>query len=169
MSIIQEAWDLLNRMVEESNNANIIKISVLVESVNEGPVLEGLPSGDRADTYDDQTLEDWYDFASTVEGIVDNFCKVVNVSMSHNPDSLSEYIDFYSLDEQGNQKDYLIDLRLSDHPATKNAQTLRKRKVAKINPNFILKSVTVNDKTFKSYDEAIKYIRNMLTKEFIKK
>lgn len=167
MSIIQEAWDLLNKIVEESSdNKNIIRINAVVECTDKDYIIEKLPSGNRVGEYDEQTLDDWYDFASTVEGIIDNFCEVVHVSSSNNPDSLSEYIDFYSIDEQGTPKDYLVDLRLSDHSPTKNTQPLRKRKASRINPKFVLKTVTVNDKTFKSYDEAIRYIRKMLTKEF---
>lgn len=153
---IHRAFELLNEMVEESNKPEIIRIDVIVESSNK------LNEEETSNKYDEQTLEDWYDFASTIEGIVDNLCDVVNISLSKNPDSLSEYIDFYLLDKDGNRKNYLIDLRLSDHGSTTNARRNRVRKVKKIDDNYELMSIIVKDKSFDSYHKAIEYLRKIL-------
>lgn len=161
MLTIGEALNLLNEMATEEEKARIITIDVLVES----DLDEDLPSGNINDKYDEQTLDDWYDFAETVEGIIDNFCDVVDISLSKNKESISEYISFYSYDENGNRKNYLVNLRLSDHGKTNRGRETRKRKVSKIDPNYMLKSVIINNKQFKSYDEAIQYIRKILAKD----
>ena len=163
MNIIQEAFEKLSKLSEEDSGVKVIKINVVVEPES---LYEGLPDG--SGIYDEQTLEDWYDFAATIEGIINNFGEIANISLSNHSNSLSEYIDFYSLDENSNRKNYLIDLRLSDHKATTSAKELRKKRVSKIDTNYVLKSVIVNDRQFKSYGEAINYIREMLAKELVR-
>ena len=155
---LREAFKVLNELMDEADKPEIIKIEVIVQPVD---ITEGLPDPSSG-KYDEQTLEDWYDFASTVEGIVDNFCDVVNISLSKNPDSLSEYIDFYVYDEEGNRKNYLIDLRLSDHGGTENARQVRKKHAKKIDNTFILRSIIVNNNTVKSYNEAVQKVRKLL-------
>ena len=148
----------VNESVEDKLN---IKVEVLVEP---NFVDEKMVSGNIEDKYDDQTLEDWYDFASNVEGMVDRKFIVVNINMSKREDSLSEYIDFYKKDENGDKKEGVIDLRLSDHKSTQSARQNRKRKVSKIDKDYKLVSVIVNDKHFDSYDEALKHIEELLNK-----
>ena len=160
---LQEIFEKLNTIDEEELSRIHVEVIVEKNYLNE----DKLPSGDKSVKYDEQTLEDWYDFASTVEGIVDNLSDIVNISLSKNPDSLSEYIDFYIYDAEGNRKNYLIDLRLSDHGQTNNARSNRKRKVAKIDSNYILKSIIVNDKIYHSYSQAIQAVRELLAKEII--
>lgn len=143
----------------------LLKIEAIVKPVED--IHEELPSGNQNEIYDEQTLEEWYNFASTVEGIIDNFCDVINVSLSKRVDSLSEYIDFYSYDEDGNRKNYLVDLRLSDHRSTYNSRSNRIRKVKRLNTNYELIGVVVNNKTFKTYSDAIKYIRKILAKYLV--
>ena len=157
---LNEAIKSLYELADEEDRPEIIEIFVTVKPES---LEEGLP--DKSGTqFDEQTLEEWYDFAATVEGIIDNYCDVVNISLSKNPDSLSEYIDFYSYDENGNKKNYLIDLRLSNHGATHLARETRKRHAKKIDQNFELESIIVNNETFKSYHDAIVYLRKMLAK-----
>ena len=151
------------RLAEDINEYDsIITINTYIP-INK--IKEELPSGNIEDKYDEQTLEDWYDFVGTIEGIIDNICKVVNISLSRNENSLSEYIDFYVYDKDGNKKNYLIDLRLSDHPSTQGARQTRRRKVKQIDINYILKSAIVNKNTFNSYNEAIFYIRKLIAGE----
>lgn len=161
MHDLYEAIRLLNKL--DSKEPEVIKITVIVNK--DDSIEERLPSGNKDEVYDDQTLEDWYDFANTIECTIDNFCDIVNMSISKNPNSLSEYIDFYVYDENGNKKDYLVDLRLSDHKATTNARELRKKNAHKLdsNPGFV--TVLVNDKQFDSYDQAINYIRSTLARK----
>ena len=138
------------------NKQKIIEVEVIVEPI----IDEAIPSGKG--NYDDQTLEDWYDFAATIEGIIDNFCDTVKISLSKNPDSISEYIDFYSYDENGNKRNYLIDLRLSDHGSTVSARKVRAKHAKKLNTNYRLESIIVNGSTVKSYNEAIKKLQEIL-------
>ena len=141
---------------EDKQNDFNINIEVLVE-----PKLgEDVVSGNPEDKYDDQTLEDWYDFASNVEGLIDKIGTVVNVSESKQ--SLSQYIDFYAKDKDGNKLNGLVDLRLSDHKSTSNARKLRKKKAQKLDPHFRLVSVIVNKKQFDSYEDALIYIEKLL-------
>lgn len=140
------------------------KIEIKIEVIVSNEVEESIVSGNPEDKYDDQTLEEWYDFASNIEGIVERQFIVKNISLSKQPESLSEYMDFYRKDKDGNQKDGLIDLRLSDHKSTANARQLRKKKASKIDKNYRLMSVIVNKKQFDSYEEALHYIEELLNK-----
>lgn len=137
-----------------------INVDVIVENAS---ISEKLPDGSKV--YDEQTLEDWYDFASSVENIVDNLTDTVNISLSKTRGSLSEYIDFYVYDLNGNKKNYLIDLRLSDHKQTTNGRTNRKNKASKIDSNFILKSIIVNDRQYNSYSDAIFAVKKLILDE----
>lgn len=147
-------------MEQQDEKPSIISIEV----IRQPALAEGLPSGKLEDTYDDQTLGEWYDFADTIEGIVAKLGNVVSVSMSSQSDSLSDYIDFYMVDAEGNQKAGLIDLRLSDHPITANGRTTRKRRASKIDPDYTFINLTVHDKStqFHSYWQAEQYLRKEL-------
>lgn len=162
---LKEAFKLLDELSSEEDKHEIINIDVCVECAD---IDEDLPSGNINDKYDEQTLEEWYDFAANVEGIIDSLGEVVNVSLSKQPDSLSEYIDFYSFDKNGNKKNYLIDLRLSDHAATSNSRRTRKHHVSKLNPTYEMFSIIVNNNSkFKSYSEAINYLRQYLVNKLM--
>ena len=136
--------ELLEEAKEEAKRNFNIDVEVLVES----NIDEDIVSGNAEEKYDDQTLEDWYDFASNVEGLIEKVGTIVNVSQSRQ--SLSQYIDFYTKDKDGNNLTGLVDLRLSDHKSTSNARAYR------------LVSVIVNGKYFESYEEALVYIENLL-------
>ena len=155
-----EAIEKLYEMDESEGKPERIKITayICLEQLD-----ESLPhKGDRV--IDEQTMEEWYDFASTIEGIIDVFGETINISLSKNPNSLSEYIDFYVYDKDGNKNDYLIDLRLSNHGQTTNAKSVRRKRVAHIDPKYTLESVVVNDSTFYSYQDAERYIRRLIAK-----
>lgn len=151
--------DIIDKL--EESKIPTIKINVIVESSLE----EELPPYNNTDgNYDEQTLEDWYDFAANVETLVENKFIVKNINLSKNPNSLSEYIDFVSKDSDGNEVGHLIDLRLSDHGASSGARNLRRKKAKKLDPYAQLVSVIVNDRTFNSYEEALEYVRNLLAR-----
>lgn len=161
---LEKAFKILYEMADEEDRPEIIKINVFVKLDD---LYESLPSKYDIE-FDDNTLDEWYSFVGTVEGIIENFCDVVNISMSNSPNSLSEYIDFYSYDKNGNKKNYLIDLRLSTHPATNASKNVQKRHANKIDANYELEYVTVNKETYHSYHEAIDKIRKILAKHLIK-
>ena len=163
------AEDILYRLkeFEEVKNESLKedigdKAHIKVEVIVSNELGEKVVSGKVEDKYDEQTLEDWYDFASNVEGIVDRKFIVTNISLSENPESLSEYIDFYRKDEGGNKKEGLVDLRLSDHASTTNARQVRKNKASRLDPNYRLISVIVNERRFDSYEKALQYIETLL-------
>ena len=93
------------------------------------------------------------------------------ISLSNNLNSLSEYIDFYTFDTEGNVKNYLIDLRLSDHKQTTNARRNRLKHVKQLAAgNFKLESIVVNQNSrFESYEDAIQYLRTFLAKDLFQK
>ena len=157
---LHEAIKILMEATDESEKPEIIKISAIV---NLDDLFEALPDV-NSKSFDDQTLDEWYSFVATIEGIIDNLCDRVNISTSNNPDSLSEYIDFYVYDKKGNKKNYLIDLRLSSHKSTEAGRRLRKKRAVLINPKYELEAVTVNNKTFNSYHEAIQQVRKILAR-----
>ena len=159
-----EAFKLLNEQLDEAEKPEIISIKVFVEPVE---LNENIPDT-SVRVYDEQTIEEWYDFAATVEGIIDNYCDIVNISLSKQPDSLSEYIDYYVYDENGNQKNYLIDLRLTTHGGTDNGKRLRKKKVSKLSSKYELVSIIVNSETFNSYHQAINAVRKLLAEQSLK-
>lgn len=129
-------------------------------------MYEDLPSGDPNDQpYDDQVIDDWYLFAAQVEDMIDTYCDTVNISLSKAPHSLSEYIDFYAPDEHGNRQRQIINMRLSDHAATRNANRVRVKHVKKVNPKYKLISVTVNNKRFNNYYDALEYVRKIIVSE----
>ena len=70
-------------------------------------------------------------------------------------------------DKEGNLKDYMIDLRLSNHKSTTNARTNRKSKASKITDKYKLASVVVNDKSYTSYDDALKAVKLLLAKDLM--
>ena len=133
-------------------------------------LYEDLPTGDLNDQpYDDLILEDWYTFAAEIEYLIDSLCDTVNISLSKSPYSLSEYIDFYAVDENGNKQNHVINLRLSDHKSTASAKEVRRKNVINVNPRYKLIGVTVNNKTFKSYYEAFKYVKQLILSEMFHK
>lgn len=135
--------------LNEDNRTNENKLKIKIDVIVSGGIDEKIVYGRIEDKYDEQTLEDWYDFAATVEGIINRKFIVKNISLSKNPNSLSEYIDFYRKDENGDRKEGLVDLRLSS-----NAK--------KSDKNYRLVSVVVNEKQFDSYTSALKYINTLL-------
>lgn len=155
---VYEMYKLLNELDDNSENPQVISIYTTIQL---------LPSELTEDVnkLSEQEVEEWFDFASTVEGIIDNFGEVVNTSISNRPDSISEYIDFYCYDEDGNKKNYIVDLRLSDHKSTNLARQTRLKRVKRINGDYQLFGITVNDENFDSYDEAIYYLRKYLSKK----
>ena len=174
MTTVEQAKEVIDNIISQNPNKRYDKdeclheekkddkIKIKIEVIVSNDLDEKIVSGNPEDKYDEQTLEDWYDFASNVEGLIDQKFFVNNISLSKQPESLSEYIDFYRKDEDGNRKEGIVDLRLSDHGATTNARRNRINKIKKIDPNYKLVSVIVNERQFDSYDEALEYVKKLL-------
>ena len=161
-----EAWknlkEIPTQIDEATQTIDEIKITVEVNVEPQSEINEDIVSGNPEDKYDEQTLEDWYNFASNIEGIIEKNFIIQNISLSKNVESLSQYFDFYRKDEDGNKVKGLVDLRLSDHRQTTNARRVRKNRVSKIDLDYRLVSVIVNGKQFKSYEEALTKIESLL-------
>ena len=110
---------------------NINKLKININVVVEKAVNKEIMSNNIEDKYDDQTLEDWYNFASNIESIIDKNFIVKKISISKNKTSLSEYINFYRKDKNEQPKEVLLNLRLLDHKSTTNSRRVRKNKVKK--------------------------------------
>lgn len=145
-----------------SEDTEKITVSVVVDKdANE----DMLPFGNQSSVFDEQTAEDWYDFGGTIEGIIDSLSDTTDVVFSKNPNCLSEYIIFYVYDENRNKKNYLISLRLSGRGQITNAGNNELRKVSNAAPDFLSRTVIINDKIYSSYTQAIQAVRRLLTGE----
>ena len=133
-----------------------IKIEVFVRND-----LSGKPVPERVeDQYDEQTLEDWYDFAANVEGIIDRNGVVTNISLCKNSPNLSEHLAFYRKDEKDNRKDGVVDLRLSDQSSETDAP--HNMEITNQSHNDRLVSIVVNERSFDSYESALQTIEALL-------
>ncbi|MDY6431005.1 MAG: hypothetical protein SPL00_04365 [Bacilli bacterium] len=151
--------DCENESLKEEKEKTLNDFKISIEVLVEPDLDEDIVSGNAKEIYDDQTLEDWYDFASNVEGLIDKIGTVMNVSESKQ--SLSQYIDFYVNNKNGDKLEGLIGLRLSDYKSTSNARKLRKKKAQKIDQNYRLVSINVNKKQFDSYEDALSHIEEL--------
>lgn len=164
MSMVSKA---LHELLNEKNNTTLDTEVINIEVSLEPDLEEDMLSGIRGDVYDEQSLSEWYDFADNVENIAYNFGEVVEVSMSDVPNSLSEYISFYPYDKDGNLKHYIFNLRISDHPITKDGRDKRKKEIQKFSSKWKVEAVTVNERTFNSYSEALRHIRKLLADDLM--
>lgn len=162
MSTIGKA---IHRILNEDEK-NYIQVNVYISPT----IIEKVVSGDENEVYDDQTLEEWYDFVDNAEGIIERMGDVVEISSSDNPKSLSEYISFYTFDEFGLTKPGILNIRLSDHPQTRAAKKTRKRHISKLDKQYKLISIIINGSEkadFNSYDDALRYIRDYLADDLM--
>lgn len=140
-------------------------LSIDINAFIEGIVNEdSLPSGTFADKYDDQTIEEWNDFVSSVEALIEKQGKIVKTSHSANKNSLSTYIDFKLIIDKV-EKEGIISLRVSDHKQTSAARRVRRKHTQKLDSNVRFLSIIVNNKTFTSYSEALGYLQQLLSNQ----
>lgn len=148
-----------NSLNKNSEN-NIFKIYVNVivkNSIDENIIFE-----DIEDKYDEQILEDWYDFASNIESYLERKFFIIKVYFKKNKEILQEKFDFCCKGVKGNQKEGLIGLRLLDLKSTSAYKIIRKKVTSKNNLNSQLVFVTVNSKKFKKINSALEYIKALL-------
>ena len=148
------------RLDELSEKGTKNKFKIDINAYIDGILNEDyLPSGTFEDKYDDQTIEEWNDFVSNVETLIEKQGDITNISHSANKNSLSTYIDFLlnNAVEPG-----IIDLRISDHKQTTDARNVRRKHAKKLDPNARFVSIIVNDKTFNSYSDALNYLQKLL-------
>lgn len=161
MNIISEAFNHLDKLLENSNEYDqkiFITAEITLYDID-GAVVSGISN------YDDNTLDEWYNFESDVEYLIGSIGEINSINSSDQLNSLSEYIDFQCYDTSGNLKNCLINLRLSDHQPTHASKRTRNNRLSKLTMNYKKLNVTVNSKVFDSYDEALKYVQILLGKE----
>lgn len=138
------------------------RLKITVDAFIKGIVNEDkLPSGTLTDEYDDQTIEEWNDFVSSVEALIEKQGRITKTSRSASKDSLSTYIDFKVIKNKVEQEG-TIDLRVSDYKQTSAARRARKRHAQKLDLNVRFISIIVNNRTFNSYSDALDYLQKLL-------
>lgn len=138
------------------------KLKITVDAFIKGIVNENkLPSGTFTDEYDDQTIEEWNDFVSSVEALIEKQGRITKTSHSASKDSLSTYIDFKVIKNKVEQEG-TIGLRVSDYKQTGAARRIRKRRAQKLDPNVRFISIIVSNRTFNSYSDALDCLQKLL-------
>ena len=138
------------------------KLKITVDAFIKGIVNEDkLSSGTLTDEYDDQTIEEWNDFVSSVEALIEKQGRITKTSHSASKDSLSTYIDFKAIKNKVEQEG-TIGLRVSDYKQTGAARRIRKRRAQKLDPNVRFISIIVSNRTFNSYSDALDYLQKLL-------
>lgn len=143
----------IDKLLEDDSD-DILKIDIDVNienSVNGNIVSENIK-----DRYDEQTLEDLYDFAANVEGIVERKFIIENYYFKKDKETLLDRFDFYYKDDKENQKAGSINLELINNKSTVN------NRIEKNTPYNLLVSVTINGEQFDSYNSALKYFESLL-------
>lgn len=151
--------ELTKREIKKTNS-EVIKISVFIE-----PEIKVK----KEEKYlcilkDEQLFEDWYDFASNIESIIGRRGNIYELTESNLGGSCSQYMKFYVTDFKGNKKEGLIDLSLIDKSEIidKPRSTLLEIKNANNLTNYKLLFISVNDEPFKTYNEALKRIEELI-------
>lgn len=159
---LYEALEALSK-VDANDNKLVLNINVQIENY----LNEGLPSGERNANYDDQVIEDWNNFIGNIEEIieVENGYSLEDIFSSNKGNKLSTYFNFLL----PNNQECIINLRVSDHASSGYIKANRKSHVQDYIKehgllNYKLYGVTVNDKLYTSYDDALNAIRDLISK-----
>lgn len=157
---LYEALEALSK--EDIDNKLVLNVNVQIENY----LYEDLPSGEKNANYDDQVIEDWNNFIGNIEEIIEeeNNYSLEDVFSSSKGNKLSTYFNFLL----PNNQECIINLRVSDHAGTGHINTNRKRHVQDYIKkhgllNYKLYGITVNDKLYNSYDDALDAIRNLVS------
>lgn len=158
---LYEALEALSK--EDADNKLVLNVNVQIENY----LYEDLPSGEKNANYDDQVIEDWSNFIGNIEEIIEeeNNYSLEDVFSSNKGNKLSTYFNFLL----PNNRECIINLRVSDHAGAGHINTNRKRHVQDYIKNhgllnYKLYGITVNDKLYNSYDDALDAIRNLLSR-----
>lgn len=158
---LYETLEALSKI--DDSNKLILNVNVQIENY----LYEDLPSGEINASYDDQVIEDWNNFIGNIEEIIEeeNGYSLKDVFVSNRGNKLSTYFNFLLPDNE----ECIINLRVSDHPNTPSIRTNRKAHVKDYIKqhgllNYKLYGITVNDKMYDSYDEALDAIKNLVSK-----
>lgn len=161
---------MLFKMLESCiNNSDIkrITVDVKIEGIlTEETDLSQSPLSSKdtlLDIIDDKTFDEWSNFESAVRDYIDQNYMLLGISMSRNTSSISEYIDFQVLGDDGNVKEVVIELRLSNHRPTHTAKETQRRKLKRVYNNvYRMVGVTVNNETYDTYSKAFEFVKKVI-------
>lgn len=157
-----DLYEALEELAKLDNDL-VVNINVQIENYLD----EDLPSGEKNANYDDQVIEDWNNFIGNIEEIIEeeNGYSLEDVFTSNKGNKLSTYFNFLL----PNNKNCIINLRVSDHAGSGHINVNRKQHVKDYikkhgTANYKLYGITVNDKLYDSYNEALDAIRKLISK-----
>ena len=156
-----DLYEALEELAKLDNDL-IVNVNVQIENY----LYEDLPSGEKNAKYDDQVIEDWNNFIGNIEEIIEeeyNY-SLEDVFSSNRGNKLSTYFNFLLPSNQN----CIINLRVSDHAANASIRTNRKQHVKNYVKehgiaNYKLFGITVNDKMYDSYDDALDALRRLIS------
>ena len=136
--------------IKKNEQKDNFKIDIKV--ILNNSIKEDITYNNIEDCFDEQSLEDWYDFALNIEGVLDRNFLVKNISINKSKNRLFESIDFCRKDNKG-----LINLSLSNVNNTDNI-------IENNDSNNKIFSINLNGKQFDSYNSTLKHIEVLLNK-----
>lgn len=158
---LYEALEALSKA--DIDNKLVLNINVQIENY----LYEDLPTGEKNAQYDDQVIEDWNNFIGNIEEIIEieKGYSLEDVFTSSRGNKLSTYFNFLL----PNNQECIINLRVSDHASKSSTKTNRRAHVRDYIKehgllNYKLYGITVNDKMYNSYDEALDAVRELISK-----
>jgi hypothetical protein len=160
-------FDLYEALTELSKTNPGDKFMINVNVCIERYMYEDLPSGEKNAVYDEPTLDEWNSFIENVAEIIEteNGYKIEDSFVSDKGNKLSTYY-YFTLPTN---KECIVNLRVSDHSsALSSIKTNRRNHVKNYIKqhglkNYKLYGITVNNKTYDSYDDALEAIRNLIS------
>lgn len=161
-------FDLYEALTELSKIDPGDKFMINVNICIERYIFEDLPSGEKDAVYDEPTLDEWSSFIENVAEIIEteNGYKIEDSFVSDKGNKLSTYY-YFTLPTN---KEGIVNLRVSDHPtgSSPSIKTNRRNHVKNYIKqhglkNYKLYGITVNNKTYDSYDDALEAIRNLIS------
>ena len=149
------------------NVSNMLKIDVYVVSDKSYEVAAASSSFNFDQILDPQSKAQWNNFIDNLLAMIDQYeFELVDHHSSNRPDSLSHYISFYPVNEDGELLSrFMITARISDHDIPnldqrskmyyKNLANRNRRDFHSRNQRYRLYTIIVNNKTYSMYSEAL--------------
>lgn len=166
----------MKRLIVSSNNKIEWNVVAYLEAADDYSLAANtkiMPLKSQNGELDQQALTQWNTFIDNVISYLEYLdFEIIDDHSSNRSSSYSHYTAFYPVDREGNLKsEHLINFRISDHivPHLKSKSRHYYQNLANRNKRsegskqkFRLISVTVNDETFETYEQALSYIEKQL-------
>ena len=149
--------------IMENNMKKTDKNTISIEAFIKGKCVKSYTNFE--DKYDEQTIEEWKDFVTSIEALIENNGEIINVYHNSYHDSLSTSIDFYLVAGEIKQNETL-NLRVSDQPQTSNLSITKRKLVQELNSNERFLSITINkENNFSFYIDALNYLKKLMEQQ----